>query len=316
MLQAKKVRASRAQGQSRSCCGGGSCGSDSFCVDPIERAVSAARRGSSGSSNGATFQGRHFEKLETRQLLSDTAGNPPCPPPCQNVCFEYVCDPCDSSKKALKIKGTCESDCIEVCKGTRSDKVRVKVNGCDAGEFCFSGCIIACGEDGCDKITVKSDVCKNTFIFGGCGDDCLKGGGGWNVICGNDGNDYIEGNCNRDICIGGKGCDEICAGGRDDLIVCGYTCYDNCAEDLWCIQKEWNSDHLIDQRSKYVRSGGGKNGSKCFSDSNCHDDCERDKVTSGDGKDVIYGRKTGDSSKQDCVTDWCSSDKWCEICPA
>jgi len=63
------------------------------------------------------------------------------------------------------------------------------------------------------------DAPISQFIFGGAGDDHIKGGGGNDVLNGGSGKDHLEGGNGRDILLGGTGKDKLKGGRGDDLLV-------------------------------------------------------------------------------------------------
>ena len=59
--------------------------------------------------------------------------------------------------------------------------VEVLINGVSQGSFSPSGSIIVFAQAGNDNVQVPGGVKNNAFLFGGDGNDRLKGGGGNNV---------------------------------------------------------------------------------------------------------------------------------------
>jgi len=94
-------------------------------------------------------------------------------------------------------------------------KVDVKLNqgGSDGGSDCGSDG----GSDG------GSDAAISQFVFGGAGNDHIKGGRGNDVLVGGAGNDDLQGGSGADILIGGIGKDKLKGGRGNDLLIGGST---------------------------------------------------------------------------------------------
>ena len=79
---------------------------------------------------------------------------------------------------------------------------------------------------GNDKVTIDDDICETAEIWGGSGDDDIKGGSGSDIILGEAGDDNLWGGDGRDIVIGGLGADRIHGDANDDILIAGFTMYE------------------------------------------------------------------------------------------
>lgn len=127
---------------------------------------------------------------------------------------------------------------------------------------------------GDDKVHVHNNTeLVATELYGGPGDDELKGGrsedlldgGPGNVLLGGPGDDKLDGGKRRDIMIGGFGKDEFKAHQGEDLLIAGVTVFDNdLATLVTAIQAEWTSDRDFQTRVanlQGVGTGPRENGS-------------------------------------------------------
>lgn len=89
-----------------------------------------------------------------------------------------------------------------------------------------------------------SDAAISQFVFGGGGNDKIKGGRGNDVLVGGSGNDDIQGGSGADIIIGGTGKDKLQGGSGNDLIIGGSTANENDLAALDQALAVWSSDDL------------------------------------------------------------------------
>ncbi len=219
--------------------------------------------------------------------------SPPPPPPSGTV--SIITDPCDSSKKALKIVGTNNSDGIAVNYAGAQGKAQVTINGVNKGTFNFSGTIQAYGEGGNDKITVSSSITRSAWIWGGDGKDTASGGGGNDFLFGNDGDDSLSGNNGRDILVGGDGTDKLFGGSGDDLLVAGEFKATPTASQLCSIQKEWiRTDKSYSLRTSHLQNGGGYNTVKLNASTLYSSASLKDSLTGNADNDLFFAAVPGD----------------------
>ena len=75
---------------------------------------------------------------------------------------------------------------------------------------------------GDDEIQVDDSVSQTTALWGGNGDDVIRGSRQADLIFGEAGNDAIDGNAGRDRLWGNAGHDELFGGGDNDLLSGGF----------------------------------------------------------------------------------------------
>jgi Ca2+-binding RTX toxin-like protein len=208
-----------------------------------------------------------------------------------------VTDPCDAGKTAVKITGTGGNDVITVTRnGSNQGSVVVKINNVNKGTFNFTGSILVYGNAGNDTITIDSLVTRTAFVFGGDGKDTINGGGGNDVLLGQNQDVSVNGNAGRDIMVGGDGADKLNGGSGDDVLVAGGTSYDNNLAALCKLLDEWKRTDLgYSSRVSHLRNGGGLNGSTKLNESTANSSAGLvDTLTGGSNTDLFYAAVPGD----------------------
>jgi Ca2+-binding RTX toxin-like protein len=212
----------------------------------------------------------------------------------------------------LLVGGTNANDVVTV-RDNVNGIFKVFVGGVVVGQFTNAsvGKIILYGGDGADELTIEHDITKDSEIYGGNGDDILKGGGGNDVMFGGAGNDKLKARDANDICVGGDGADTIAGGdGRDiligglgadkiagqddsDILVAGNTAHDGNMAALLAIRAEWTSGDP--NAVTHIRSGaGGLNGSvRLASGVTVFDDAAKDTLAGGTGQDWFIATLSG-----------------------
>ena len=184
--------------------------------------------------------------------------------------------------------------------------------------------ILVFAQSGNDKVTIDDDVYASAEIWGGAGDDDLKGGSGNDIILGEAGNDNLWGGDGRDIVIGGVGADRIHGDANDDILIAGFTAFE--AEfnrsapatfastsrltfeqqriALESILAEWaSSRNYATRRQNIFGTGTGArvNGSNFFrtndaimTNNTVFDDNEVDTLWGDDGTDWFFANTVGD----------------------
>ncbi|MBX2852319.1 MAG: PKD domain-containing protein [Phycisphaeraceae bacterium] len=153
-------------------------------------------------------------------------------------------DPIDPSQTTLFIGGSNGSDFIRV--GGRSTGLKTWIYDGDGNYAVESGIqadrIVIYGNDGGDFIKVYNSAGdRPADIFGGAGNDWIRGGQGDDTIVGGDGNDFIGGHGGRDLLIGGEGSDFVVGHRQDDILIAGsYTGQDDLAS-LRSVMALWTS---------------------------------------------------------------------------
>jgi hypothetical protein len=115
--------------------------------------------------------------------------------------------------------------------------------------------VIVYAGGGNDNIQISGSVSVSVWLFGGPGNDRLKGGGGNDVIIGGEGDDLLMGGGGRDIIIGGRGADRIIGDADDDILVGGRTVYDANEVALAAILAEWTSTRSYSARVANISNG-------------------------------------------------------------
>jgi hypothetical protein len=131
----------------------------------------------------------------------------------------------------------------------RDKEEHIRVRGFVGGNV---DAILVFGLAGDDKITIEDDVELPVFVWGGAGDDRIKGGDGSDVLIGEQGDDTIYGGDGRDLLIGGAGSDRLHGDDHEDILVAGYTVFDLNRQALDAIMAEWNSSRDYTKRRQNI----------------------------------------------------------------
>ena len=144
-----------------------------------------------------------------------------------------------------------------------------------------------------------------TALFGGAGADRLRGGGGNNILVGGDGNDLLVGGAGRDLLIGGFGLDRLVGNAQDDILIAGYTDFDQNSTALDLILKEWmRTDASFAARVSHLEGGAGSlAGSVVLTGQTVHDDGVADVLTGDTGQDWFIFNVDGVLGTTDQATD-------------
>jgi Ca2+-binding RTX toxin-like protein len=215
-------------------------------------------------------------------------------------------DPANPALTALFVGGTPGNDNITINPGSNPGDQAI-VNCSVYSNLVFTGRIVVYGGDGNDTIQVAGGLTNPTELYGGNGDDQIKGDNGNNIIVGGAGNDVLVGGNNRDVLIGGGGSDSLVGGAGDDVLVAMATSYDSNPAALESIMNEWNrADETFSQRVGHLVNGGGLNGSNVLNDSTTFNDNSTDVLTGCAGSDAFFisdGDIVTDAGKSDAVVD-------------
>jgi len=225
--------------------------------------------------------------------------------------FNITITATSNSGGTLQIGGNGGNDTITVKQGSGSGSVIVTNNGTNTTYNGVSTIMIA-GGGGNDDIKINPNVTQNAIVFGGAGNDSVKGGGGNDILVGGDGDDLLHGQAGRDLLIGGDGADRIIGHTDDDILVAGYTIYDSNVTALQAVLSEWTSSRTYSQRSNNVLgpTTNGSNGTYFLrpydsstnnSDATVFDDGDVDVLTGNQGQDLFLFNS--DPANQDTITD-------------
>ena len=249
--------------------------------------------------------------------------------------IDCACD--GGATQALVVRGSQVDDKIDIKLGSMAGtfKIKIKVGSMGGsmgsvgstggsvggngsfhmGTFKFEGSadgiskVIIYGLDGNDDIKVHSNADVMAWLFGGEGNDKLRGGKGDDVLVGGPGNDKLDGKDGRDILIGGLGADKLQGHKDEDILIAAATAYDNNLAALCGIHQEWtkldadgqsdgedSEDAII--RAETIRDscfGGGLLGGTGFT----VDDGEEDELKGGSGSDWFIAHDGEDKIKDD-----------------
>ncbi len=185
------------------------------------------------------------------------------------------------SEGVLHVEGSHKSDKIFVSvAGEQGDKLFVQFN---KSSHLFnlaevSELQINAG-NGNDKVYLASNVELLAIVYGGKGNDWLKGGGGRNEFFGEQGNDHLVGGAGDDVLVGGAGNDKLWGLGGQDQLEGGA-----------------GNDHLDGGEGDDLLIGDG--GHDKVKGGAGHDEiwggAGHDQLSGGDGDDVIHGEQGKD----------------------
>ncbi|MGE3818629.1 MAG: Calx-beta domain-containing protein [Isosphaeraceae bacterium] len=197
--------------------------------------------------------------------------------------FAFQADPRDPTRTALVIGGTTGNDSIVVNPGGDAGRIQFIVNGVATVVDPPTGHIIVYGGDGHDDIQVAGGLGIPTFLFGGDGDDVIKGTNAPNVIVGGAGQDTLTGGNGRDLIIGGLGADVLNGVAGDDLLIGGTTDHDDDLAALRAIMDEWTSSVSYATRVARLTGSGGLLG-----DDRVWDDLAANVIQGASGQDLFF----------------------------
>ena len=239
--------------------------------------------------------------------------------------------PSEASEAILVIVGSQGPDTIKV-KTKDDDYYKVSIGDRDTDVlrrgtvFGDVKRILVFAHGGNDRVTINDDVNFTVEVWGGVGDDDIKGGSGNDILMGESGNDNLWGGDGRDIVIGGTGADRIHGDANDDILIAGFTAFEK-EFNLWApmefapstrltfnqqrvaleaIMSEWASNRNYDVRCNNIRgSGSGTatrlNGNNFFKMSDTEitnntvfDDSSVDQLWGDNGSDWFFANLDGE----------------------
>jgi Ca2+-binding RTX toxin-like protein len=124
---------------------------------------------------------------------------------------------------SLIVVGTVGNDQFIVTPAGNTGAVNVTLNNTSLGTFTLGvgGRVIVAALAGNDDVQIAGGVKLPTVLYGGPGDDRIKGGGGFNILCGCEGNDALTAGSKSDLLIGGDDADTLNGGQSDDILIAG-----------------------------------------------------------------------------------------------
>jgi hypothetical protein len=168
-----------------------------------------------------------------------------------------LADALNPSVRSLVVTGTPGNDKILFNPGAgNGSTVKAVVNDVAPGTFSPTGRLIAYGGAGDDDIQVAGGITLPAWLYGGDGNDRLKGGGGNNVLLGGAGDDQLLGGAGRNLLIGGLGADQLVGSKSDDLLIAGPTAFDANVAALNAIMAEWTSARSFAARVANLSGSG------------------------------------------------------------
>ncbi len=254
--------------------------------------------------------------------------------------WTVMADPLNTSNSILVIVGSQNSDKIKLKNDNRDDDyLHISIRDREE-DVKYRGLVTAnverilvFGLRGDDDIAIDDDIDIATLIWGGEGNDRIRGGGGNDVILGQQGDDRIYGSSGRDILIGGAGSDKIYGDEGEDILISGYTIYDQQRDALEAIMSEWGSVRDYGSRRQNILGlvnptfASRKNGNFFLrasavnainaSNDTVFDDGVKDELWGDAGLDWFFANLDGDNnSAKDQIKDRASNensddiDKW------
>jgi Ca2+-binding RTX toxin-like protein len=204
-------------------------------------------------------------------------------------------DPCEPGQQSLFVGGTTGRDIIVVSPSTTAGSVDVQINGVLVGTYAPTGRLLVYAQAGDDDVQVAGSIALPAWLYGGDGDDRLKGGSGPNVLLGGAGDDLLVGGSGRDLLIGGTGADRLVGNAEDDVLIGGVTSLDATPSALCAVMQEWTrTDRGYADRISDLRYGGGLNGSARLNETTAFNDAGADVLTGSSGSDWFLFDSTHD----------------------
>ncbi len=157
------------------------------------------------------------------------------------------------------------------------------------------------------------------LVRAGGGNDSIQGGSGNDILIGGTGDDLILGGEGRDLIIGGIGADRIVGNQDDDILIAGYTAYDNDSLGLRSLMKEWTNGNSYRTRINNITNGSGMTGGfRLVGDDGAlqtvFDDNQVDTLTGSQGTDWFFANRIADDGGPlDIVTDKSAEELWNDI---
>lgn len=225
------------------------------------------------------------------------AGSKPLTVVLPDATITQAADYFDPSKLTLTVSSFYYGATVRFTTGQAVGEVQVNVNNNPRGTFCPTGRLVAYGGYGDDDIQVTDGIGLPAWLFGGEGNDRLKGGAANDYLSGGYGDDVLTGGAGRDILVGGWGEDRLTGNDGDDLLIGGALLYDEYGfygpeyqGPLVMIMAEWGrTDLTAGERAARLRAGVGSDpyfeGPVRLATETLWDDGAADTLIGGDGSD-------------------------------
>jgi VCBS repeat-containing protein len=156
------------------------------------------------------------------------------------------------------------------------------------------------------------------LVRSGAGADSLQGGGGNDILVAGAGDDLVIGGDGRDLLIGGVGADRLVGDAEEDILIAGWTSYDDDVAALTSLMKEWKLDTSYASRTTNVVVGTGlTSGYRLVGDDGStqtvFNDADVDILTGAQGQDWFLANQTADNGGSlDIVTDRSANEMWAD----
>ena len=172
--------------------------------------------------------------------------------------------------------------------------------------------IVVYGNVGNDTLQVNGGIMTAKLeLYGGPGNDKLKGGNLADALVGGDGEDLIVGGAGRDLLVGGRQADKIVGESDDDILIGAVYTEAGSRDAIAAVMAEWTSTGSYTDRVTNLRLGGGANGAVRLVGHDVAeeegffqtviDDMAVDKLTGDAGQDWFFAND--ESALGDRITD-------------
>jgi Ca2+-binding RTX toxin-like protein len=160
-------------------------------------------------------------------------------------------DPLNSGKKMLVVGGTQGNDKIVL---NPSKGIKVLIGGKTQGNFAPTSRIVVYGQAGNDDIQVAGAVRLAAWLYGGEGNDRLKGAKGHDLLFGGLGKDNLLGGQGNDLLVGDAGVDRLVGEAGDDILIGGSVTLADGDNSLKLIMAEWAKPTKFEDRVNAVKT--------------------------------------------------------------
>ena len=155
--------------------------------------------------------------------------------------LSVTADPANPGLSILVIGGTTDDDDMRLLR-VNDDENSVEVRNSSDGSRIFYhniSRIDVYGGEGDDDISADRDLTIPVRLFGGAGNDKLRGGEASDLLFGGVGVDRLHGGVGNDFLVGGSGADRLAGEDGDDLLVGDVLREDL---DVDAVQQVWDDD--------------------------------------------------------------------------
>jgi Ca2+-binding RTX toxin-like protein len=176
--------------------------------------------------------------------------------------------------KMLVVGGTQGNDQIVL---NPSQGVKVQINGKSQGNFAPTSRVVVYGQDGNDNIQVAGGVRLPAWLYGGNGNDRLKGAKGNDFLFGGAGNDNLHGGQGNDVLVGDLGADRLVGEAGNDVLIAGSVSATLADTAIQSLVDTWAKSGKSVTDNDNLKTGLGVT-----------DDSDPDKLTGAAGVDSFF----------------------------